>query len=144
MKNDRPEYAVVRNDLLIRKVGDEVIVYDGENHTAHRLNGIAASVWQLLGDHKSVREICDALDQKDEELVCAILSEFQKSGLLTKIGSPLTYKNLISRRDLVKRIGASVALAAPFVTSVIVPSPASATSPPPPRQPQRRYRQQPK
>ena len=142
MENDRPEYAVVRNDLLIRKVGDEVIVYDGGNHTAHCLNGIAASIWQLWGDHKSVREICDALDQKDEELVCAILCELQNSGLLAKIGSPFTDKNLMSRRDLVKRIGATVTLAAPFVTSVIVPPPAGATSPP--RQPQRRYRPQPK
>lgn len=137
MKNGPPEYSLVRNHLLVRKVGDEVIVYDSKTHTAHCLNDSAASVWQLCEAHKSVPEICAALEQPDEQQVWAILSELRSAGLLVN-PPPGIDDNRLSRRDLVKRAGAGIALAAPFLTSIIVPPPASAVTPHPPRRPPRR------
>jgi hypothetical protein len=131
MKNGHPEYSLVRNQLLVRKVGDEVIIYDRNTQKAHCLTNIAASVWQLWGAQKSVHEICVALEQPDEQKIWAILSELRSAGLLINPITRTADDNRLSRRELVKKAGVGIALAAPFLTSIIVPPPASAASPPP-------------
>ena len=134
-----PEYSLVRNHLLIRKVGDEVIIYDSKTQKAHCLSDIAASVWQLSEAQKSVREICVALEQPDEQQVLAILSELESAGLVVNPIPDIGHDNKLSRRELVKKAGVGIALAAPFLTSIIVPPPASAVTPsrPPRRSPRK-------
>lgn len=139
MKTGSPEYSLVRNDLLVRKVGIEVIIYDRKSQKAHCLTNIAASVWQLWEANKSVREICVALEQPDEQQVWAILSELRSAGLLANPIPDIAYDNKLSRRELVKKAGVGIALATPFLTSIIVPPPASAVTPsrPPRRSPRK-------
>ena len=129
MKSGPPEYSLVRNHLLIRKVGDEVIIYDSKTHKAHCLNNVAASVWQLWEAQKSVREICVALEQTDEQKIWTILSELRSAGLLMNPIPGIADDNRLSRRELAKKAGVGIALTATFLTSVIVPPPASAVTP---------------
>ena len=136
MENRTPEYSFMRkHDLLVRTVGEEVIIYDGKTQKAHCLNGITASVWKRWEAGNSVHDICLALDQPDEEIVCTILSELYGSGLLSNPIPASVHQNVLSRRDLIKKIG--IGMTVPFVTSVIVPPPTAAASPP---RPQRRLR----
>lgn len=132
MKTGAPEYSLERNHLLVRKVGNEVIIYDRKTQKAHYLTNIAASVWQLWEANKSVREICVALEQPDEQQVWAILAELGSAGLLANPIPEMADDNKLSRRELVKKTGVGIALAAPFLTSILVPPPASAVSPPRP------------
>lgn len=128
MENGKAKYSLVgKGKLLVRKVDDEVIIYDHRTQKAHCLNGVATSVWEHWEAGKCVPEICFALDQRDEDVVWAILLELEGSGLLTNRIAPAVNQNVLSRRDLIKRMG--LGMAVPIITSVVVPPPAAAASP---------------
>lgn len=144
MENGTPQFMPMRKDLLVRELNSEVVLYDRKTRKAHCLNPAAAAVWRLCDGRKSVEEIARALEKDsmapvDEGVVWVAVREFHKSGLLQNEISPTVERNLLSRRELVKRIGAGAALALPIATSIVVPTPASALSPGrPQRAPSRR------
>jgi hypothetical protein len=116
-----------REQLISQEVGQELVVYDQQTHTAHRLNRTAALVWRLADGERSVSDISKILHDtadvpEDEELVRMALSELDKSGLLLR-GLP-TLDERITRRRLLSMSAALI----PVVASIGVPSPASAQS----------------
>ena len=125
MKRDAQQFIPVRRDLLVRDINDEVTLYDRNTNKAHCLNSTAAAVWRLCDGHKSIAEIARALQDADEELVLLALHELDESGLLRTEIPPIE-SNMLSRRQLVKRMSAGVAL--PIVNSVLVLPPSSAES----------------
>lgn len=143
MENRTPQFMPMRKDLLVRELNSEVILYDRRTRKAHCLNPTAAAVWRLCDGRKSVEEIARALEKDsaapvDEGVVWLAVHEFNKSGLLQNEVAPTVERNQLSRRELVSRIGAGVALALPIATSIVVPTPAAAVSPV--RAPSRRLR----
>jgi hypothetical protein len=143
MENGMPRFIPMRKDLLVRELNSEVILYDRRTRKAYCLNPAAAAVWRLCDGQKSVKEIARALEKDsavpiDEAVVWLAVREFNRSGLLQNEIAPAVAGNQLSRRELVKRIGAVAALALPIATSIIVPTPAAALSPP--HKPSRRSR----
>lgn len=79
-----------RQDLLLRRVGSEWVLFDARANRAHVLNHTAAVVWTYCdGGHDSgeiaaaiAREVRDAPGPAIAEDVAAVLRRFADEGLL--------------------------------------------------------------
>lgn len=50
-------WRVREEDLLIRELGEELLIYDLRRHRAYCLNQTAAFIWRLADGRTSVREM---------------------------------------------------------------------------------------
>lgn len=113
--------------LAIDDLPDEVLVYDLERHQAHCLNRSAALVWRSADGQSSPAEIARRLTVETdapftEQLVWLALSELEKRHLLVP-SLPLTAPAaVLSRRQLVRRLGLAAAVAVPLITSIVAPT----------------------
>ncbi|PYX44357.1 MAG: hypothetical protein DMG79_20895 [Acidobacteria bacterium] len=128
MENEGQGVIPVRTDLIVRDLTDEVVLYDRKTRRAHCLNPIASAVWKLCDGQRNIAEIARTLE-RDEDLVRTVLQQFDESGLLRNEGSALNGRGMISRRELVKRIGIGASVGLPMLTSILVPSASAAPSP---------------
>ncbi|MBV8737558.1 MAG: PqqD family protein [Alphaproteobacteria bacterium] len=118
----KPE--VRRDELTIREVQDELVVYDGREKRAHRLNKTAAPILQASDGSRTVDQIAallsDDMDIKDRtELVWLTLQDLSKVGLLTA-AIPSGHVDR-SRRNLLQR-AAVIGLTLPVVESIVAQS----------------------
>ena len=117
-----------KDQLLAQEVGQELVVYDQQTHTAHRLNRTAALVWRLADGKRTTAELAKILHDaaeapEDEDLVRMALAELDKSGLL--LSRLPKADEAISRRQLFS-LGAALI---PVVASIAVPSAQACTTP---------------
>jgi hypothetical protein len=129
---------MARHDgLLTEEVNDELVVYDRETQRAHRLNRTARLVWRGCDGQTTVDDLATRLRDElelttaDEDLVWLTLRKLERANLLEATQMPPGV-NGVSRRQLVQRLGLVGGLAAvlPAVQSILVPTPAQATTPP--------------
>jgi hypothetical protein len=118
-----------RDDMVIRELPGELVVYDRREHRAHCLNATAAQVFRTADGSRGVGELAAGLDpavapELREALVREALEQLAAAGLLTAAeeGEPG------SRRELLRRLGGAAALLVPAVVSVLAPTPAEAAS----------------
>ena len=124
-------------DLLIERVGDELVIYDLEDKQAHCLKALAAAVFNHSDGKTAVAEIAAHVESElgspvSETEVRDAIGQLEASGLLDV---PLRVRDGLSRRDAVKRFafaGATAAFAGPLITSIAAPSSAMAQSGIPP------------
>jgi hypothetical protein len=99
--------------LLSRRVGDDVVLYDRDQHDVHLLSGPVAALWRRLSGDTDAPEVTDA----ERELAVEHLLE---RGLVVAVGAD----DGISRRRLLQR-GALVAggavVALPLIESISAP-----------------------
>ena len=127
-----------REELLLRELPDELIVYDLRRHQAHCLNHTAARVFRRADGTRTVAEIAGGLEGEPrvrEAMVRLALDQLAAAGLLE--GEDATSLDTAarveaapgrSRRELLQRVGAGAALLLPAVVSVLAPTPADAAS----------------
>ncbi|MGI8542906.1 MAG: PqqD family peptide modification chaperone [Aridibacter sp.] len=121
------------NDLVIQELPDEVLIYDLKTNKAFCLNHTAAFVWQHADGSTPITQIAYLLQKKlrtpvDESVVWFALEQLGKDGLLeNKVAAPLMFAGM-NRRDLIKTLGKSAAVALPLVMMITVPMPADAGS----------------
>ena len=114
--------------LIVQEVADETLVYDLERHKAHCLNPTAAAVWRLCNGKRDEAALARLLE-KDlgtpaaEDVVRLALRDLARARLLEE---PVAADGGLSRRRLIQRIGAAVAL--PLVVSIVSPTAAQAAS----------------
>ena len=125
---------VAKNENIVTKtLADETLVYDLETNQAYCLNETCAAVWLACDGTKTVADISSTLTVKlkspvNEELVYLALSVLDKENLMVK-GAELTQSlSGMSRREMVRRVGATTAVAIPFVSSLVAPTQADAAS----------------
>ena len=123
MAKKPPTVPERKDDLIVQKLGDEVIVYDRGSHRAHSLNRSAALVFEKLdGTHDLggvARELGKDLGTaRRGDIVAAAVNELAAADLL-KPGAQLP------RRALLRGMAAGLI---PVVVSIAVPSAASAQS----------------
>jgi len=119
-----------QNDILVERVGDETIVYDGERHEAHSLNRSASLVWQHSDGEHSVPQLAELLGSElgiepDESLVEYAIDRLANAHLIENEPA-----ESLSRRDAVRRLtlaGAAV-VGLPIVLSMVAPTEAMAAS----------------
>jgi hypothetical protein len=116
-------------NLIIKQVNGETLVYDLTTDKAHCLNQTAALVWQHCDGSRSISEIAALLSPQGDtpvadEFVLLALDQLRKFKLLETNGERAFQFAGMNRRELVRRIGIG-ALALPIIISIAAP-PASA------------------
>jgi Coenzyme PQQ synthesis protein D (PqqD) len=116
--------------LVIQKLDDEVLVYDLERHRAHCLNLAAAAIWDQCDGQTSVPEMVQRLQAAldpgvDEAFVMHGLGQLAKRRLLQQ---PITRGVGVSRRQMLRRVGAAAAIGLPVVASILAPTAAEAVT----------------
>lgn len=123
----------LQKDLVIQELEEEVLIYDLRTHKAFCLNHTAAFVWQHADGATPVKQIAYLLQKKlrtpvDESVVWFALEQLAKDGLLeNKVSAPLMFAGM-NRRDLIKTLGKSAAVALPLVLAITAPMAAAAQS----------------
>lgn len=108
--------------LIVRKLSDEVLVYDLERNKAHCLNLTSARVWKYCDGKTTVEEMVRLLNKDSStpltrDLVLLALNQLQKFHLLQQ-SLQLPF---ISRRDLVFKY-APAAVILPVILTIAVPT----------------------
>jgi hypothetical protein len=119
--------------LVIKKLAEEVLVYDLETNQAHCLNQSAALVWSHCDGRKNVVEIVRRLEAETvkpwtEEVVWHALAQLERFSLLEeRIELPDGVARM-SRRELGRRLGLATVAALPLILSIIAPMAVSAAT----------------
>jgi hypothetical protein len=125
MKQQRPRKR--QDQLIVRELSEEVLVYDLARDKALCLNQVAAAVWERCDGKFTPRELARALKLDERVLWCA-LDQLGKDGLLdARVEMPPSLAGL-SRRQQIKTLGKVAAMAIPLVTAVTAPSAAEAAT----------------
>src|SRR5258708_762671 len=88
MNNNKQQMPVARRTgIVVRKLENEVLIYDTENHQAHCLNENAALIWEHCDGKRTVNELSDLLQnrldapvtkERRENLVLLALSQLEE------------------------------------------------------------------
>jgi hypothetical protein len=122
--------------VIVRAIGDEVVVYDRARHLAHCLNRTAAVVFRAADGRRTVAELAalmaaDSGGEADEKLVWIALERLAEAHLLegdALPSRPAARPAEPSRREALRRVGLGMAAVAPIVASLVVPTPAEAAN----------------
>jgi hypothetical protein len=121
-----------QENLVVQELPDEVMVYDLKRHKAHCLNKTAAFIWHHCDGQTTAAEMARLLGQEagspvDEEVVWYALDKLGKAELLEgKLHLPV--KDGLSRRRMMRRLGAGAMVALPLVVSLVAPMAAQAVT----------------
>jgi hypothetical protein len=121
-------------DIVVRKLADETLVYDRKTLQASCLNSLAADVWERCDGETSVSAIAASIssgrdEPVEESAVWAALERLSGSNLLEHpIAAPTFVNGRTSRRGALRAIGLGTAAAIPAVTTIVLPSMAEAAS----------------
>ena len=118
------------DELVVRDMDSEVLIYDLAKDEAITLNAFAARVWRACDGTRDVADITAQLqddmpgDYVPQDSVWRALDMLSRCDLLQdRVVPPVQH----SRRDLVKALGMGAA-AVPIVAMIVVPTPAQAAS----------------
>ena len=118
-----PSGPIARTDgLSVRELDDDTLVYDRDSDEAHCLTGIAGRVWRACDGRRDLDAIARHCDV-DVTVVSEVIDLLQAKDL---VSVPEVVGAELSRRRLIGR--AAAVAAAPFVLSVVAPTPAAASS----------------
>jgi len=120
-----------REGLVVEEMADEVLVYDLDRNRGHCLNQTAALIWDHCDGKVTIKELASILERElktpvDERAIWYGLDQLAKFRLLDEpVAAPAGMVKL-TRRELVKRIGLTVAV--PLIISVLAPTASAALS----------------
>jgi hypothetical protein len=132
-KRKSPHPRARKDGLIVQKLPDETLVYDLERDRAHCLNQTAAFVWQHCDGRSNAKEIARALKDKtkqpvDEKLVWLAIDQLGRSHLLAEPLALPPHVAGLNRREVMRALGLSAAVAIPVVASIVAPMPAQAAT----------------
>jgi len=115
-----------RENIVIRTPDDEKLVYDLNNNKAFCLNETSALVWEHCNGKNNIGDIAHLVSVNagslvDREMIEFAVDELQKENLLENGDNITTSLSNIPRREAIKRLGLSSALALPLIASLAVP-----------------------
>jgi hypothetical protein len=119
-----------RDGLLEETVGEELLLYDQDSHTAHCLSPVAACVWGHCDGEHDLPELA-AVAGVSESLVADALHELREKDLLD--AEPALTQSTIpgeSRREAIGRVAryGAAAAAGSMIVSATAATPAMASS----------------
>ena len=122
-----------RDDLVVKEMPDEVLIYDLQSDKAHCLNRTAALVWNYCDGRTTVATMAGRLKQEldiavDERVVWLALDQLSKKNLLDEEILPPASMAGINRRHMMRAMGLAAVVAVPMVISIVAPVPAQAGS----------------
>jgi hypothetical protein len=113
------------DQVTIREIEGEILIYDERTHRAWCLNPSSACIWQLCDGRTTVGRIADCAAKElgpamNEELVLLALEELREKGLLEG-GSVEALPRDASRREMIGKIGMAAAALLPVVAAIAAP-----------------------
>ena len=121
-----------KENLIVKEVDGETLVYDVANDKAHCLNQTAARIWQYCDGNRSIAEIAELMSTPGntpvaDAVVLLALDQLQKFALLETKHEPVFQLGGMNRRELARRVGLG-ALALPLILSIVSPTAAQVGS----------------
>jgi hypothetical protein len=118
--------------LLEETIGEELLLYDLESHTAHCLTQIAACVWRRCDGEHDVTQLAQ-LAGADESLVAEALHELRERELVDAEPELMSSESVVSgvsRREAIVRVAryGAAAAAGSMIVSATAATPAMASS----------------
>ena len=122
-----------KHQLVTKKLGGEMLVYDRASDEAHCLNATAAQVWAHCDGQTTVAAMAQLLEEElkapvQDEVVWFALEQLRKSRLLQEPWTRPPHMAQMSRRVMMRRLGIAAAVAVPLVTSIVAPTAAAAAT----------------
>jgi len=77
MHIDRQARPLVRSDIAVQVIGDEVMLYDSDNEKIHVLNHSAYAIWQLCNGENSLVDMCEQLAAQYEDSSLDLVDDIQ-------------------------------------------------------------------
>ena len=119
--------------LVIHELPDELLIYDKVRDLAHCLNQTATFVWRACDGQPTPAEIARKLTTQlavavPEDVVLLALAQLEEIHLLEQRETIPTSFAGMSRRQMARSLGLTVAVALPLITSILVPAPAQAAT----------------
>lgn len=119
--------------LVVRSIGDELLVFDKDSNKAHCLNRTAARVWQECDGARTVAEVATTLTAEfhapvKADVVWYALRQLERYHLLCASANVPTSIAGLSRREFAHTLGMAAAIAVPTVIALSAPSAAKAAS----------------
>jgi hypothetical protein len=129
--NERRLPLARKQDLIVKELQDEVMVYDSKRNKAFCLNQTSAAVWKHCDGNTTVPQITQALRGIDssinESVAWFALQQLEADGLLEQtIAAPPEVAGL-TRKEVIRKFGLAAALI-PLVAVLVAPTPAKAFS----------------
>jgi hypothetical protein len=124
MPTDRP--CAREEGLIVKKLPNEVLVYDLGRDKAHCLNDTAALVWKYCDGKRTASEIKRVIENDtqtvvDERLIWLAIDQLAEFDLLVgEVAKPVKLSGM-SRRQVIRNIGVA-ALAIPVIISIVAPT----------------------
>ena len=127
MKADRRNQVpkARQEQLIVKELPDELLIYDLQRDKAHCLNLTAALVWRNC-DGRTVAELRELMEKTagspvPEEMVWLALDQLEDFKLLDEAAlKPVQFAGM-NRRDMVRRVGMA-AIALPVILSIVAPT----------------------
>ncbi len=115
-----------KEDLVVQEANGEVLIYDLRSDKAFCLNETSALVWNACDGNRDVNEIRRDVSKRlnteaDHDLIWLALDQLKQQDLLAAETTPESPLNGLSRREVIKKIGLSSAIALPVVLSLVAP-----------------------
>jgi hypothetical protein len=119
-----------QDGLLEETVGEELLLYDQNSHTAHCLSPVAACVWRHCDGERDIAELA-RLAGASEDLIAGALHELREKDLLD--AEPELVQSAVageSRRETISRVAryGAAAAAGSMIVSATAATPAMASS----------------
>ena len=128
MKADRSNQVprARHEQLIVKELPDELLIYDLKHDQAHCLNETAALVWKNCDGRKTVDQLRELMEDNagspvPEEMVWLALDQLESFKLLDEAAlKPAQFAGM-NRRDMVRRVGIA-AIALPVILSIVSPT----------------------
>ncbi len=85
-------YASQKEELIWRRIGDEIVIITSDGLATHILNKTAARIWELcdggLDAPKIIEHLCEQFDVPDEQArtdVTEVIGQLLKLGLIKEM-----------------------------------------------------------
>ena len=116
-----------KEDLVVQETGGELLIYDMRSDKAFCLNETSALVWNACDGSKDVNEIRSEVSKKlkkdaGDDLIWLALDQLKEQKLLASDAATHSTLQGLSRREVIKRIGLTSAIALPVVFSLVAPT----------------------
>lgn len=130
-----------RQDLTVKELEGELLVYDEKSKKAFCLNSTSALVWKMCDGETTTAKMVEGCAQSlgapiDATFVTFALEQLRKDGLLepgfeaSGGGASVTRAQVVRR---IGRVGIAAAVVVPLVSAVMAPTAAKAYGSGPPR-----------
>jgi hypothetical protein len=122
-----------KDNLVVQELNGEVLIYDLRTNKALCLNETSSIIWAACDGTRDMSAIRDYAAAKmnspvNDDLVWLALDQFKKEKLIKDAPEAPRHFAGMSRREVVKTIGLTAAIALPLVAGLVAPPAANATS----------------